>query len=307
MTARLANRRIRLLAALLAAVFAVAFARSAWIQAIEAPSLESLAQGQQRETITLPAHRGTLYDRHGVELAIGEDATTVYANPMQVAEPRVAAAAVSRALDLDPEQVLAALSDRSRGFVYLARQADPEAAKVLEAKKIVGLGFYPEERRTYPQHRVAASVVGYAGLDNKGLSGLELQYEEALAGRDGRETIVRDPFGRLLDVVEARAVREGHDVHLTLDHRLQAEVEGVLRETRAAWGAAAATAIVLDPRTGGILAMATEPGFDANAYPEQAPETQRSRAVTDTYEPGSTFKVVTVAAALEEKLVDPGT
>jgi cell division protein FtsI/penicillin-binding protein 2 len=306
-TARLANRRIRLLAALLAAVFAVAFARTAWLQAVRAPSLETLAEGQQRETVMLPASRGTLYDRHGVEMAIGEDATTVYANPQQVRQPRIVASVVAKTLGVDRETVLEALSDRSRGFVYLARKADPEQASALEAKDIVGLGFYPEERRTYPQNRVGATVIGYAGVDNKGLSGLELEYEETLAGRDGRETVVRDPFGRMLDVIEARPVREGRDVHLTLDHRLQAEVEEILRDTRTAWDALAATAIVLDPRTGAILAMATEPGFDANVYPDQPAELQRTRAVTDTYEPGSTFKVVTVAAALEERLVQPGT
>jgi cell division protein FtsI/penicillin-binding protein 2 len=306
-TTRLANRRIRLLAVLLAALFCVAFARAAWLQAVKAPSLESLAQGQQRETISLPAHRGTVYDRMGVELAIGEEATTVYANPSQIRQPAVVAAAVARDLELDEEAVAALLSDRSKGFVYLARKADPAKAKLLERREIVGLGFYPEERRTYPQRRIGATLLGYAGLDNEGLAGLELQYDEVLSGRDGRETIVRDPFGRLLDVVEAKPVHEGRDVHLTLDHRLQAEVEKILRQTRVAWSAKAATAIVLDPRTGGVLAMAVEPGFDANAYGEQTLEAQRNRAVTDTYEPGSTFKVVTVGAALEEGLVGPQT
>jgi cell division protein FtsI/penicillin-binding protein 2 len=306
-TARLANRRIRLLAVIVALLFCVAFARAAWLQAVKAPSLESLAQGQQRETIALPAHRGTVYDRMGVELAIGEEATTVYANPSQIRQPAVVAAAVARDLDLDEEAVAELLSDRSKGFVYLARKTDPAKAKLLERREIVGLGFYPEERRTYPQRRIGATLIGYAGLDNEGLAGLELQYDEVLAGRDGRETIVRDPFGRLLDVVEAKPVREGRDVHLTLDHRLQAEVEKILRQTRVAWSAKAATAIVLDPRTGGVLAMAVEPGFDANAYGEQTLEAQRNRAVTDTYEPGSTFKVVTVGAALEEGLVGPQT
>jgi cell division protein FtsI/penicillin-binding protein 2 len=306
-TERLANRRIRLLAALFAALFAVAVARSAWLQTVQAPSFETLAQGQQRETILLPARRGTIYDRMGVELAIGEEATTVYANPKQIRQPRLVAAAVARDLGLDEEAVFELLSDRSRGFVYIERKADPEQAKALESRDIVGLGFYPEERRTYPQRRVGATVVGYAGLDNKGLAGLELQYEDALSGRDGAETIVRDPFGRLLNVVEARPVHAGKDVYVTLDQRLQAEVEQVLRQTRAAWGAKAATAIALDPRTGGILAMAVEPGFDANVFGRRPAEVVRNRAVTDTYEPGSTFKVVTVAAALEEGLVGPST
>lgn len=307
MTARLANRRIRLLVALFAAVFVVALLRSAWLQAVRAPSLDRLAASQQRETIALPAHRGTIYDRMGVELAIGEDATTVYANPKQIRDPRRVAPIVARDLDLDPATVRAQLSDRTRGFVYVARQTDPARAAVLEARHITGLGFYPEERRTYPQKRVAAAVIGYAGTDNAGLAGVELGFDDVLAGRSGQETIVRDPFGRLLDVVDTKPVKEGKDISLTLDHRLQAQVEQVLRQTREAWQAKAVTAIVLDPRTGGVLAMAVAPGFDANRYGNVPAEWVRNKAVTDTYEPGSTFKVVTVAAALDDGLVRPST
>jgi cell division protein FtsI (penicillin-binding protein 3) len=307
MTVRLANRRIRLLVALFGAVFAVAVLRSAWLQAVRAPSLDKLAASQQRETITLPAHRGTIYDRMGIELAIGEEATTVYANPKQIREPGRVAAVVARDLGLDRAAVLAALSDRSRGFVYVARQTDPARAETLEARHIVGLGFYPEERRTYPQKRVAASVIGYAGTDNKGLAGLELRFDDILAGQGGEETIVRDPFGRLLDVTDTEPVKEGKDISLTLDHRLQAQVEQVVRDTRETWRAKAVTAIVLDPRTGGVLAMAVAPGFDANRYGAYPADRVRNKAVTDTYEPGSTFKVVTVAGALDDHLVSPST
>ena len=307
MSARLADRRIRLLVALFAAVFAVALARATWLQAVRAPNLARLATSQQRETITLPARRGTIYDRLGTELALGEEATTVYANPKQITSPRAVAPLVARDLGLDEVAVLAALSDRSRGFVYLARKADPERAKALEARHLVGIGFYPEERRSYPQRRVGSSVVGFAGLDNRGLAGLELQYDGALSGTDGEETIVRDPFGRMLDVIDTKPVREGNDLFLTVDHRLQAQVEQVLRDTRAAWGAKGATAIVIDPRTGDILALAVEPGFDANRYALVPRDRARNRAVTDTYEPGSTFKIVTVAAALDDRLVAPST
>lgn len=307
MSTRLADRRIRLLLALFGLVLAAALLRSAWLQAVQAPSLERMATSQQRETITLPARRGTIYDRMGVELAVGEKATTVYANPRQIHDPRRVAGYVAQDLELDGEEVLAQLADRSRGFVYLARKADPEAAQRLEARGLVGVGFYPEERRVYPQRRIASSVVGYAGLDNDGLAGLELAYDDVLAGVDGRETIVRDPFGRLLDIVDERPVRQGRDITLTLDHRLQAQVERILRETRDAWQARAATAIVLDPRTGGVLAMAVLPGFDANRFAAMRPERVRNRALTDTYEPGSTFKVVTVAGALEDGIVGPET
>jgi cell division protein FtsI/penicillin-binding protein 2 len=307
MSARLANRRIRLLVAAFALVFAVALARAAWLQAVRAPALDRLALDQQRETVAVPAHRGAIYDRLGVELAISEEATTVFANPRQISRPREVAAVVARDLGLEEDDVLAALTDRSKGFVYIARQVDPDRASALEARDIPGLGFYPEERRVYPQRAVAASLVGFAGIDNEGLAGIELEYDGALAGRDGRQTIVRDPFGRMLDVVDEQEARDGQDVYLTIDHRLQAHVEAVLRQTRAEWGAKAATAVVLDPRTGEVLALGQAPGFDANEYALTDPERVRLRAVTDTYEPGSTFKIVPVAAALEEELVGPST
>jgi cell division protein FtsI/penicillin-binding protein 2 len=304
---RLANRRIRLLVAAFAIVFAVALGRAAWLQAVRAPDLDELALSQQREEVTLPAHRGTIYDRHGVELAIGEEATTVYANPREITSPREAAPVIAQDLGLDPDAVLAAISDRSKGFVYVKRQADPEQAKTLEERDIPGLGFYREERRVYPQRKVAAAAVGFAGVDNEGLAGLELAYDGALAGENGRETIVRDPFGRLLDVVDEEPVENGEDVYSTIDHRLQAHVEQVLRETRAEWGAKAATAIVLDPKTGEVLAIGQEPGYDANSFASVRADRVRLRGVTDVYEPGSTFKAVTVAGALEEELVGPET
>jgi cell division protein FtsI/penicillin-binding protein 2 len=306
-TARLANRRIRLLVALFALVFAATLARAAWLQAVQAPGLEELAASQQRETISLPAHRGAIYDRTGVELALGEKATTVYANPGEIREPRRVAGAVAEVLGLEEDEVLEKLADTSLGFVYLERKADPELAAELADREIPGLGFYPEERRTYPQNEVASSLVGYAGTDNDGLAGLELRYDSVLAGDDGEQTIVRDPLGRLLDVADTKAVRDGADITLTIDHWLQAQVEQVMLETRAEWDARSTTAVVVDPRTGAVLAMAVAPGFDANRYGDFREGRVRNKAVTDTYEPGSTFKVVTVAGALEDRLVSPGT
>ncbi len=307
---RHANRRLRLLVAVFAVVFAAAFARVAWLQAVKAQTLDRLASSQHREELDVPARRGTIFDRLGVQLAFGERATTVYANPKQVADPREVALAVGEALDLDPGKLYPLLADRSRGFAYLARKADPEKAETLKAQAIVGVGFYPEERRVYPQRTVASEVVGYAGTENRGLSGVELQLDEVLAGENGSRTIVRDPFGRTIDVVESTAVRNGRDVYLTIDNTIQGYVERVLRGTRARWGAQSASAVVLDTKTGGVLALGVEPGFDANAYSAVARSDQerlRNRAVTDTYEPGSTFKVVTVGGVLESALVAPST
>jgi cell division protein FtsI (penicillin-binding protein 3) len=307
---RQANRRLRLLVAIFAVVFAAAFARVAWLQAVKAQTLDHLATDQHRDAFDVPAPRGTIFDRNSVQLAFGERATTVYANPRQVADPRETAIAVGEALDLDAGTLYPLLTDRSRGFVYLARKADPEKAEALQAQELTGIGFQDEERRVYPQRALASELVGYAGTENRGLSGLELQLDKELAGTAGSKTIVRDPFGRTIDVVESEQVQDGRDIFLTIDNTLQSHVERVLHRAQTRWAAQSATAVVLDPQTGGILALAVEPGFDANDYPEVArweEERLRNRAVTDTYEPGSTFKVVTVGGVLETNVVSPTT
>jgi cell division protein FtsI (penicillin-binding protein 3) len=305
MTARVANRRIRLLVALFAAVFTVALLRAGWLQAVRAQALDKLATSQHRETISVPPHRGTIYDRLGVELAVGSRATTVYANPRQIRDPRAAALAVEKDLGIKADKIYPLLADRSRGFVYVERQADPGLAQALEDRHLPGFGFYPEERREYPQKRVGASLLGYAGVDNKGLSGLELELDKTLTGTRGEKTIVKDPFGRTLEVVDSKPGTDGRNVYLTIDHSIQGQVERVLQETRERWAAKSASAIVMDPRTGGVLALAVTPGYDANRFPDVPQDRQRNRAVTDTYEPGSTFKIVTISGALETGLVTP--
>jgi cell division protein FtsI (penicillin-binding protein 3) len=304
---RLVNRRIRLFLAALVVAFGVLLLRAAWLQGVRAESLSRLARTQHREEVTIPAARGTIYDRTGVQLALGEQATTVYANPHQIVNVRAAAAAAARTLGLDEDALVAKLADRAHGFVYVARQADARKAKTLQRLKIPGFGFYPEERRSYPLGSVAAQVLGYVGVDDTGLAGLEVELDRTLAGRAGRETVVTDPAGRTIDVVANRPAVEGRNVYLTLDQTIQANAEAVLRDTVRKWGARNATAIVLDPRTGAILAMAVQPGFDANAFPQAPRDLQRNRGVTDTYEPGSTFKLITVGAALSEGLVAPST
>jgi cell division protein FtsI (penicillin-binding protein 3) len=302
---RLANRRIRLLLVFFVLAFLATFGRAVWLQAVRAQPLDRMAKGQHDLTIDVPAARGSILDRNGVELAIGRQAITVYANPRHVADPRATAIAAGRVLRIDPDRLYAKLADQSRGFVYLVRKTDPKRAEALKALNLTGLGFVPEERRVYPQGSNAAHVLGFAGLDNRGLAGVELALDRTLGGRNGRQTIVRDAFGRTINVVTAVPSEEGRNVRLTLDNTLQANAQSVLLRAMRRWGARAASAVVLDPRNGEVLAMASEPGFDANRFPETDREIQRNRAVTDTYEPGSTLKVVTVAAALSEGLVTP--
>jgi cell division protein FtsI (penicillin-binding protein 3) len=305
LTSRLVNRRIRLLFVLLALGLAASLARAAWLQGVRAQPLSKLAATQQRQTVELPARRGTIFDRNGVPLALGEQATTVYADPSQVRSPRAVAVAAEAALGIDAEAIYPHLTDQRRLFVYLRRKADPEDADLLRRRQFAGVGFYAEERRRYPQRSVAAQVLGFAGADNQGLAGLELSLDRELRGESGRETVIRDPFGRVVDVLSETAERQGHDAFLTLDHRIQANAEEVLRETVRRWRAKAATAVVLDRRTGEILAMATAPSFDANRFSETREDYHRNRTVSDTYEPGSTFKLIPVAGALSEGLVTP--
>jgi cell division protein FtsI (penicillin-binding protein 3) len=307
MALRVANRRIRLLAAVLALVFVVALGRAGWLQAIRANALTRMAASQHRETVDVPAHRGTIYDSLGFELALGSPATTVYANPRQISDPEEVAIAAGRTLGVDPDKLYPLLADQSKGFVYVERQADPEKAKALQRKKIVGLGFYPEEKRIYPQRRVGSSVVGYAGVDNTGLAGVEESLDKVLTGREGEKTIVKDPFGRTLEVVGSKPRSDGRDVYLTLDHTLQGQVQRILNATVAKWSAKSASAVVMDPRTGGILALSVAPDYNANRFPEVADARKRNRAVTDTYEPGSTFKIVTITGALSTGQVTPNT
>jgi cell division protein FtsI/penicillin-binding protein 2 len=304
---RLSDRRIRLLLVFLLAVFGISLARATWLQTVRAADLSRLASSQHHETVTIPAGRGAIVDRMGVQLAIGEEAVTVYANPRQVTNPRAVALAAAKTLGVDADVLYPQLLDKSKGFVYVMRKADAERAKLLQRRNLPGIGFLPEEERVYPQGAVAAHVLGYAGTDNRGLAGLELQLERVLGGRAGSETFVKDPFGRVLNVVESSPERPGRDVFLTIDHTIQANAESVLRSTVSQWGAQRATAVVLDVQTGGILAMGVAPGFDANDYARTEVERHRNVAVTDTYEPGSTFKLVTVAAALAEGLVNEST
>src|SRR6185437_12856595 len=170
---RLVNSRLRFLLFLILVVFAVLLARAAWIQTVRASSLAADAQDQTRSAVVLPAGRGTLYDRLGTPLALGEQATTVVADPMQITKPLTEARLAARILHLKLKNVYPLLANHTSGFAYVERKAPPELAAALAAKKPTGFTFYPEERRVYPQNTVAAPVLGYAGVDNTGLAGLE--------------------------------------------------------------------------------------------------------------------------------------
>ena len=310
MSQRAANRRIRLLGAALALALAIALARAGWIQVVRANSLARLADAQQTQTIPVPAPRGSIFDRHGGELAANEDAVTISANPKLVQSPAMASQRAARVLGLDRQgetELLSALADRSKGFVYVARQAPVAKANELKRLKLAGFYFTPESKRIYPLGVLAAQTIGFAGVDNHGLAGLEFEYDHSLTGRDGKQTVVRDPAGTAIDVRSATFEKPGADLTLTIDNAIQLYVQQELARARKKWQARSASAVVLDPHTGEVLAMATAPTYNANDVSGTSLDLQRNRIVTDAYEPGSTFKLVTVAGALSEGLVSPQT
>ena len=308
MRAGVVNSRLRLLLLVILLTFGALGARAAWLQTVRASSLASLAQKQTKFDLQLPASRGTIYDRLGTPLAIGEQATDVIADPMQISDPRREARVAAKVLRVPVRPLYRELSDRSRGFVYVERKASPERASALSKHDLTGFTFQSDERRVYPQGTVAAPVLGFAGTDNTGLAGLELELNKELAGTQGRETVVRDATGQTVNTTQQHPAHDGRSVFLTLDSHIQANAEQVLERTVHEWHAKDATAIVIDPQTGAVLAMAQEPGYDANYYPAAAAhDLTVDHAVTDVYEPGSVFKVVTIGGALSQHDITPNT
>src|SRR5919197_606157 len=304
---RLVDRRIGLLFGLfLLSLLAIA-ARALWLDTVKAGSLRHRALSQQIEDLTLPGKRGTILDRHGVELAISEDSATVYADPLLVRNPARVAYRLSSLLRLPPDQLLRKLADRTRGFVYLRRKIDIAKGHAVEKLKLPGIGVLVEPRRRYPQGSLAAQLLGSVGTDNYGLSGLELEFDKRLHGSDGKERVVKDALGRPVGITVEKQPRPGHDLRLTLDAAIQERAEAVLAGVGQTYRPKGATALVMDPRNGAILALANWPRVDAND-PASAPSyAQQDRAVSASYEPGSTFKALNVSGALEEKLITPET
>ncbi len=302
--------RIRLLR-IVFIVFLVLVGGRAVALASSSQHLTRIAQQQQRDDVILPAQRGAILDRDGDELAVGKPQQTVYATPYLLADPASATEDLCDALQINRRRerraVRKALSNEESGFAYVARKADPELAKAALALDLPGVGSYEEEERTYPLKGTAAQVLGFAGTENTGLAGIELLFDEALSGKAGSETIVRDPAGHALKTVRHTEPLAGADVRLTLDGDIQYYAEDVLEKTVRDTGAKAATAVAMDPRTGEVLAMAnvTREGFHGFGKGDLAAE--KNRAVTDVYEPGSIFKLVTISGALADGLVKPDT
>ena len=298
------DRRIGLLFACFLLLFSVAMARAAWLQGVRGGEYRADARSQQTETVEIPGVRGAIRDRNGRELAISEDAVTVFATPYQISDPVRAARKLARVLDVDEHELAETLSGDG-GFAYVARKVDlPTAAKVSKLE-IEGIGLLPDSRRVYPEGELAAQVLGAVSTENEGLSGLELAYDDQLRGEDGERVVVRDALGEELERETVQPATVGTRLKLTLDATIQAHTEEVLAEVGKTYQPEGATAIVMDPDTGDVLAMANWPQVDLKRIED--PEQLRNLATGYTYEPGSTFKAFTVAGALEENVVTPDT
>ncbi|MBI4227599.1 MAG: penicillin-binding protein 2, partial [Candidatus Omnitrophica bacterium] len=280
--------------------------RLVWLQLVGAGRYLALAHQQHQLVVELPASRGTIYDRHLQPLATDIRLPSLYADPRWVPHKARVTTALAPILGLPPSAVSAQLHQR-RGFVWLARKTSNRAAQAVQALRIPGVDMVKEPRRVYPGGALASHVVGFAGLDHRGLEGLELALDPWLRGRSGWRWAQRDAKQRHLeawrrDVLPARA---GTDVVLTIDQVIQHVAEQALRAAYDTHQAHGASIVVLQPRTGEILAMASCPSYDPNAPGRAATEARRNRAVTDTFEPGSVFKIVTAAALLNDRVIAP--
>jgi cell division protein FtsI (penicillin-binding protein 3) len=299
-------KRRLLVAVLLLAGWAMAIeSRLAYLQLAQHADLRARAERQQLRTVETTAKRGDILDRNGRVLAYSVEADSIYAVPTDIGDPSAAAAALCRALEDCGARDRQALEDRirrGRAFAYVRRQVSPDQARRVAAIGLEGVGFMKENRRFYPNKELAAQALGYVGIDNTGLSGLEATYDSLVRGRSGTVLIQTDARRHAFSRVE-RPSTAGATLELTIDQNLQHVAERELRRGVAENRAAGGTAVVMDPRTGEILALANWPSFNPNAYRGASPGAQRNRAVQDLYEPGSTFKIVTASAAFEEHVV----
>jgi cell division protein FtsI/penicillin-binding protein 2 len=303
----LMDRRIGYLFVTFVALLAIAMMRATYLGSIQAGSLRHDAATQQVTTTVIPAARGMITDRNGVELAISESADDVVADPYLIKNPVASAQHLAPLLGKPVLNVIATLTKPHTGFVYLAHLLPAARAQSIAKLNIAGISLVPETTRTYPRSSAASQVLGTVGWGDRGLSGLEYLYNSVLRGSDGVRKVVSDAKGQPISISDPRATEPGKTVALTIDAALQDEVEQVLAGVGQTYSPKGATAIVMNPNDGEILALANWPSVDANA-PSSAPSgANQDRAVGFNYEPGSTFKAITVAGALQDGLVTPST
>ncbi len=298
--------RLVLVLVLTAVWFAAVGARLGVLQVRDHEVYRQRASSQQLRVVELDPPRGTIYDARGRELAVSVPVDSLFALPGEIDDPAAVAAALAPVLGEEAAGLEARLGS-GKDWTWLERKLDPPTAEAVRALDLPGIGFVEESKRYYPMRELAAPLLGFVGTDDEGLRGLEYRYDDVVAGRGARRPVIRDNRGDRRLAFPGLSFAEavpGKDLYLTLDAAVQHVVEQELFRAVEAHRAKGGWAVILEPATGAILAMATYPPYDANRALAH-PEGERIRPVTDFYEPGSTFKVVTAAAALEANRVDP--
>ncbi len=302
------RKRVTKLFLIIGLILILLIGRLAWIQFVRGNELRDLAQKNRMDDIPVPADRGTIYDRNGKELVVSISSDSVFAIPPEVkkGDPEKTAAELARILDLNYEDVYKRITKNSN-FEYIKRKVDPEKSREIKKLALPGIDIVEEKQRSYRKGKFASHVLGFVGIDNIGLEGLEKKLDRDLAGIPGRIITEKDATGRAIPQAlhTYKPPVPGNDVYLTIDETIQYFVERELENVIAQYQPKGATVIVMEPKTGGILAMASRPDFDPGAYNDYPAESRRNLAIQLNYEPGSTFKVVTAAAALDEGVVTP--
>jgi cell division protein FtsI (penicillin-binding protein 3) len=300
------NKRIALFMGFALLFLVALLARAFFVQVVAAPGLQDQAENQHVRTVQLDAPRGTIYDRDGEKLAVSQTMASVYANPSRIENPGEVAKQLAPILERSEEELVAKLSGDSQSEC-LARKINKAAGDEVEGLRLPDVWVVAEDKRIYPKGALAPQLLGFVGTDNEGLAGIECQYEDVLRGIPGTMEIVSGLSGNRLSTVSLEEAIPGRSITLTIDEDIQFETEKVLTQVLEQFEAKRACAVVLEPGTGEILAMANTPVFDTNDFSSVEEVDRRNMVVNDQYEPGSTFKMVVTAAALEEGLVTPET
>ncbi len=306
-TSMTVRKRLTLTFILAGLAFVFLMGRLAWVQFVHGAELQEKALDVRMRDIPVEAKRGTILDRNGKELVISISVDSIYATPRQVEEPRQAADRMAPILGMDADELYEKLSKQS-SFEWIKRKVDNEISEKVRALDLEGIGFVEESKRHYLDPGLAPHVLGFAGVDNQGLTGIERSYDEKLRGKPGRIVVEHDAAGRPVPEAMHQYIpaEPGHDLVLTLDETIQYFVERELDNAVARHNPKYAVAIVMDPETGGILAMGNRPSFNPNDWSKEPKEIwDKNPAIWYNYEPGSTFKIVTAAAGLEENVVTP--
>ena len=301
----LRGRRVAVACGLVVA-FILIIVRLVNLQVLQAAELTLKADRQHQKNVTLEGARGTIYDRNSKVLAMNMEVPSVFGVPVSL-NPTVTARSLSSVLHVKAAEIEKKLK-QEKHFVWLARKLEPEQGRRLEHLSLDGVGVVMEGRRFYPKGPLLSHVLGFAGMDDRGLEGVELRYEQYLRGEKRAVVLQRDALGRAVfpKGLNEEGAAAGHSLTLTVDEVIQYIAEKELDEAVSRSNAKSGTVIVMNPKTGEVLAMAVSPRFDPNAVAALVPDRWRNRALTDTYEPGSTMKTMIAAAALEEKVMTPG-